>query len=326
MTTTLPPVGAAIRPAVRVIDAALTRLIHPDAALERLADGCIWSEGPVWLPAEQALQWSDIPNDRALRWSDAAGAVEVRKPNDFTNGNTLDREGRVIHCEHGKRRVTRTEADGTRTVLVSHHEGRRLNSPNDVVVKRDGTIWFTDPPYGIIFAHEGEGVVPSEQAGCFVYRFDPASGEVKVVSDVATHPNGLAFSPDETVLYVADTHQAMHPDAPGRVFAMDVIDGRATRNPREILRLPLDHGVVDGLRVDVEGNLWASFRGGILVLTPEGRELGRIEVPEVVSNCVFGGPDGLRLFITASSSLYAIEVRVLGAGVGAAVGRGEAIA
>ncbi len=318
-----PPVGGSIASVVRVTDAGLDALIDPHASLTRLADGGAWVEGPVWLPREQALEYSDIPNDRALRWSEAHGLEVVRQPNDFTNGNTLDREGRVVHCEHGSRAVTRTELDGSRVTLVTHHAGGRLNSPNDVIVARDGSIWFTDPPYGIIFPREGHPA-PMEQAGCFVYRFDPGSGSLSIACDAATHPNGLAFSPDESVLYVADTHAAIEPAAPRRLFALDVEDGRRAVRPRVIHTLA--DGLFDGFRVDVRGNIWTSAHDGIHILAPDGHELGRVLVPEITSNCVFGGPDGRRLFITASSSLYAVDVLVTGAGVAAAVARGEFIA
>ena len=204
----IPPVGGRIAPVVRVLDARLATLIDAGAPLVRLADGGAWVEGPVWLPREQALQYSDIPNDRALRWSEAAGLQVVRQPNDFTNGNTLDREGRIVHCEHGNRRIARTELDGTRAGLVAYHAGGRLNSPNDVVVARDGAIWFTDPPYGILSDREGH-TSPMEQDGCFVYRFDPTNGDLAVAVDSMTHPNGLAFSPDERPSRVRD-------DRPGR--------------------------------------------------------------------------------------------------------------
>jgi gluconolactonase len=319
----LPPVGGTIHPAVRVLDARLAALIDPGAPLVRLAEGCIWSEGPVWMPREQALQWSDIPNDRALRWSEAAGVHVVRQPNDFTNGNTLDREGRVIHCEHGNRRVARTEADGTRVGLVDRYGEGRLNSPNDVVVAKDGAIWFTDPPYGIIFPEEGHPS-PMEQAGCYVYRFDPGTDELALVADGVRHPNGLAFSPDESILYVADTYWAVDKTADRPIFAFDVVDGRRLVNQRVFAQI--DPGPADGFRVDVHGNVWTSAHDGIHILGPDGHELGRILVPEITSNCVFGGPDGRRLFITASSSLYAIDVLVTGAGVAAAVARGEFIA
>jgi gluconolactonase len=319
----LPPVGGSIHPAVRVADQRLTSIIDPGARLVRLADGCIWAEGPVWLPAPQALEFSDIPNDRALRWTEGEGVRVHRQPNDFTNGNTLDREGRVIHCEHGNRRVARTEHDGGRTGLVSHHTGARLNSPNDVVVTRDGAIWFTDPPYGILSDREGHAA-DQEQAGCFVYRLAAGEHEPTVVIDSMDHPNGLAFSPDERILYVADTYAAVSPEAERHILAFDITDDHRATNRRVLTHI--EPGVADGLRVDALGNIWTSAGDGVHIVAPDGHELGRILVPEVTANCVFGGPDGRRLFITASSSLYAIDVLVTGAGVAAAVARGEFIA
>jgi len=318
----IPPVGSFLQPVVRVADARLATLVDPGTQLLRLADGCIWTEGPVWLPREAAVEFSDIPNDRALRWSAATGAHVVRQPNDHTNGNTLDHEGRVVHCEHGRRLVSRTEHDDSRVTLVERHAGGRLNSPNDVVVKSDRTIWFTDPTYGIISNDEGHKA-PSEQAGCFVYRLDPSTGDLSVVTDVMHHPNGLAFSPDERLLYVSDTIAAVDPGADRQILVFDVVDGRRLADPRVFVSI--DPGVADGLRVDVHGNVWTSAADGIHVVAPDGHELGRILVPEPTSNCVFGGPDGRQLFITASSSLYVIDVLVMGAGIAAAVARGDAL-
>lgn len=321
--TPLPPVGGSIPDVVRVTDPAFARLIDPAAPLVRLVDGCIWAEGPVWIPGEQALLFSDIPNDRAIRWTVARGGEVARQPNDFTNGNTLDREGRVVHCEHGPRRVTRDDGRGGREVLADLHGDGRLNSPNDVVVRSDGTIWFTDPPYGILSNREGYES-PSEQEGCFVFRLDPADGSLEPVVTTMGHPNGLAFSPDESILYVADTLAAVvEPTAPRRILAFDVLDGRRLGPGRVFTTI--DPGVPDGFRVDRDGNVWTSAYDGIQVYAPDGHELGRILVPEVTANCVWGGDGGTRLFITASSSLYAIETRTIGAGVAAAVARGEVV-
>ena len=316
----LPAVGASLEGVVRIVDARARRSIDPDARLTRLTEGSLWAEGPVYLPDQDAVMFSDIPNDRALLWSEANGGVVWRQPNDFTNGNTLDREGRIVHCEHGNRRVARTERDGTRHGLVDRYAGRRLNSPNDVVVKSDGSIWFSDPPYGILSDYEGHQA-PQEQDGCHVYRLDPESGELTVVSDVLDHPNGLAFSPDERRLYVSDTSKAPKPDGNHHILVFDVVDGRALADPRVLM--VMEPGLPDGLRVDEHADIWTSAGDGIHLLDPEGRELARILVPERTANCVFGGRDGRRLFITASSSLYAIDMNVQGAGVAAAVARGE---
>jgi gluconolactonase len=314
----LPGVGERVDGAVEIMAPRGADLIDPDAQLTRLTDGGIWAEGPVWLPAERVLMYSDVRADRGMRWSEARGAEVWRSPNDHTNGNTLDREGRVLHCEHSNRRIARTEPDGTRAGLVDRYEGKRLNSPNDIVVRSDGTIWFTDPPYGIILPDEGTPA-PQEQAGCFVFRFDPEAGDLTVASDAIVHPNGLAFSPDESLMYVSDTSGGIDPLANRHIVVLDVVEGRRLEHPR-IFRA-MEQGVSDGLRVDEHGNVWTSAIDGIHIISPEGLDLARIHVPEVASNCVFGGEDGRRLFITASSSLYAIQARVTGSDVASAVVR-----
>ncbi len=316
----IPEVGASLEGVVRIVDERARRSIDPAARLTRLTEGSIWAEGPVYLPDQAAVMFSDIPNDRALLWSEATGGVEWRKPNDFTNGNTLDHQGRVVHCEHGNRRIARTELDGTRHGLVDRYDGKPLNSPNDIVVKSDGSIWFSDPPYGILSDYEGHQA-PQEQEGCYVFRFDPFSGELAVVSDALDHPNGLAFSPDEDRLYVSDTSLAPKPDGNHHILVFDVVGGRKLADPR--ILMVMEPGLPDGLRIDEQGDIWSSAGDGIHLLDPEGNELARILVPEKTSNCAFGGPDGRKLFITASSSLYVIDVKVRGAGVAAAVARGE---
>jgi gluconolactonase len=312
----IPGVGENVTGAVEIIEPRAADLIDPAAELTRLTDGGIWAEGPVWLPDEGVLMYSDVRADRGIHWSEARGGQVWRSPNDHTNGNTLDREGRVLHCEHSNRRVARTEQDGTRHGLVDRYEGKRLNSPNDIVVKSDGTIWFTDPPYGIILPEEGTPA-PQEQAGCFVFRFDPQSGDLSVASDAILHPNGLAFSPDESRMYVSDTSGGIDPQANHHIVVLDVVEGRRLEHPR-VFRV-MEPGVADGLRVDEHGNVWTSAFDGIHVISPEGTDLARIHVPEVTSNCVFGGADGRRLFITASSSLYTIHTEVTGSGVAARV-------
>jgi gluconolactonase len=314
----LPAAGSSLTGAVTILDERAHALIDQDATLQRLTDGGIWAEGPVYLPQEDVVMYSDVRADRAIRWSEAGGGVVWRQPNDHTNGNTLDREGRIIHCEHGNRRLARTESDGTRGGLVDEHEGKRLNSPNDVVVKSDGSIWFTDPPYGIVLPEEGHPA-PQEQTACFVFRFDPETDELTAVTDHLIHPNGLAFSPDESRLYVTDTSGGMDPAANHHIVAFDVLEQRRLEDPR--VYKVIEPGLPDGLRVDETGNVWTSAGDGIHVIDPEGRDLARIHVPEVTANCVFGGPDGRRLFIAASSSLYAIDTRTRGSGVAADVVR-----
>jgi gluconolactonase len=318
----VPDVGEVIAGVVEVIDPRAHRSLDSEAGLVRLTGGAKWAEGPVYLPSESAVMFSDIPNDRALIWSEATGGVEWRRPNDYTNGNTLDREGRIVHCEHGNRRIARTELDGTRRGLVDRHDGKRLNSPNDVVVKSDGTIWFSDPPYGILSNDEGYQA-PQEQEGCYVYRLEPDSGELTVVSDAVDHPNGLAFSPDESRLYVSDTSAVPKPGGNHHIVVFDVIDGRELSEPRVLV--VMEPGLPDGLRVDENSDIWTSAGDSIHLIDPDGRDLALIRVPEKTSNCVFGGTDGRRLFITASSSLYAIDVKVRGAGVAAAAARAEGL-
>ncbi len=278
-------------------DPSLGELIAPGVIVERLGQGCEWAEGPVWVPQRGVVLWSDIPNDRVMRWS-AEGGVEVERVEvEFTNGRALDAAGAVVTCSHGYRRIERWEPDGRVTPLVSHYQGRRLNSPNDVVVRSDGSIWFTDPPYGILSDREGHQAEP-ELPSCLVFRFDPESGALTVATDLLAHPNGLAFSPDESVLYVSDTGDAHN------IIAFDVVGGVALHNPRVLA--VIEPGVPDGLRVDRTGHIFTSAGDGIHVLTPEGRRIGRIPVPEVTSNCAFGGPDGTDLFITATTSLYRV--------------------
>ncbi len=291
-------------------DPAFLALLVPEARLERLATGAVWSEGPVYFAAGDFVVWSDIPNNRMLRWSAREGVRVHRQPAGFTNGHTLDREGRIVSCSHGHRRVERTEADGRVLALVDCFEGLRLNSPNDVVVKSDGTIWFTDPPYGIVSNVEGHAA-PSEIGACHVFRFDPSAATLTSMTASLQEPNGLAFSPDESKLYVSDTSSAQGRGDHHHVFEFDVIDGRCLGHRRVFAAI--EPGVADGFRLDVSGNLYISSADSIQVYAPDGHRLGTIAVPEKVANCVFGGPNGNRLFIAASSSLYAITLNARGA-------------
>jgi gluconolactonase len=281
--------------------------------LERLYTGCRWSEGPVYVPAGRYLLWSDIPNDRVMRWDETDGSVSVFQTPAFNaNGHTLDRQGRLITCEHRGRCVSRIEHDGSRTVLASHFKGLRLNSPNDVVVKSDHSIWFTDPTYGIDSDYEGDAAV-SEIGASQVYRIDPQSGQIGVVIDHMEKPNGLAFSPDEKHLYVVDTGVSHRPDGPRDVrrYALSS-DGRAVQGTGQLLA-SASVGLFDGLRVDVDGNLWLGAGDGVHCLNPDGELIGKIRVPEVVANVCFGGAKRNRLFICGTQSLYAIYVRTSGA-------------
>ncbi len=285
-------------------------LTVPIANVERLFDGCRWAEGPVWFSDGGYLVWSDIPNNRLLRWVPDQGVGVFRADSNNANGNTRDRQGRLVSCEHLGRRVTRTEPDGSITVIADRHQGKRLNSPNDVVVKSDGSIWFTDPTYGIMSDYEGKKSDP-EQPGCYVYRVDPASGAVEVVADDFVKPNGLAFSPDEEILYIADSGFSHDADGPHHIRAFDVADGRTLAKSRVFAEI--SPGVPDGFRLDIYGNLWTSTQNGVLCLAPDGTPLGRIRIPEMVANLTFGGPKRNRLFITATTSLYAVYVATTGA-------------
>jgi len=291
-------------------DPSFEALIDPAARIERLGGDCVWSEGPAWLPSEGSVIWSDIPNNRIMRWTEDAGVEVDRTDVEFTNGRTLDLMGRLVVCSHGHRRIERLEADGTVTALVSHYEGLRLNSPNDVVVKSDGSIWFTDPPYGILSNREGHAAEP-ELPGCYVFRLDPESGALTIVTDLLVHPNGLAFSVDESTLYVSDTSGGGDPAGNHHIMAFDVADGSTLRNPRVFAEIT--PGLADGFRVDRTGHVFTSAGDGIHVLSAEGRRVGRIPIPEVTSNCVFGGPDGSELFVTATTSLYRIRTKTMGA-------------
>jgi gluconolactonase len=288
----------------------MANLLAPGASLERLYTGAVWSEGPVWLPQTRSLRWSDIPNNRILQYDAGTGVTHVHREDvEFTNGRTLDRDGLVVQCCHGRRSVER-EVDGVPTTLVDRFEGRRFNSPNDVVVASDGSIWFTDPPYGILSSVEGHEADP-EYDGCFVFRFDEASGELTPVITDMVHPNGIAFSPDERVLYVADTGWIVDQDNPRHIRAYDVIDGRC-ENSRVFAEVR--PGVADGFRVDTGGRVWTSSEDSVQVFSPDGALLERVPVPEKVGNLCFGGDDGSDLYIVASSSLYRIRTTTRQAG------------
>lgn len=287
-------------------------LIVPTSSLEELRGECRWAEGPVWSADLGCLIWSDIPNERMLRWVEEGGVSTFRAASNFTNGNTRDRQGRLISCEHGGRRVTRTEIDGSLTVLVDRHQGKQLNSPNDVVVRSDNSIWFTDPTYGIMSNYEGYRAEP-EQETRNVYRLDPSTGDQAVVTDFG-QPNGLAFSPNENILYVADSSSSHDATAPRHIRAFDVVDGRHLSNNGVFCTI--DNGLADGLRVDVHGNVWTSAGDGVHCFSPEGVLLGKILIPQIVSNLTFGGPRRNRLFITATKSLYAVHTATIGAALG----------
>lgn len=280
------------------------------ARLSRLVTGLTWAEGPAYSAAERALYFSDVDGDTLHRWSASQGDSVVRSPSRFANGNTIDLEGRLVTCEQGPRRVVRADGDGEVAVLADRFDGQRLNSPNDVVVRSDGTVWFTDPDYGIISDAQGS-VADPELDGCYVFRLDPGSGELDVVATDLQKPNGLAFSTDESVLYVTDSAVTHDRDGAHHIRAYDVVDGRWLADSR-VLR-EISPGWPDGLRVDVEDRIWAAAGDGVHCLAPDGTLLGKILVPETVANCEFGGPSGDQLFITATSSLYVITLVAGGA-------------
>lgn len=294
-----------------ILDDRFARLIIGVAKVEQLFEGCRWAEGPAYLPASRSLIWSDIPNNRLLRWDEGSGTTGVfRSPADHTNGNTVDHQGRLISCQHSGRRLVRTEHDGSLTTLVDRYQGKRFNSPNDAVVKSDGSIWFTDPDYGIGSDYEGYRA-ESEIDGCHVYRLDPATGDCRIVADDFERPNGLAFSPDERQLYIADTGASHRPDGPRhiRVFAVAADGSLAGGDPFATCTA----GFFDGLRVDEAGRVWASAADGVHCFTPDGTLIGKIKVPEVVANVVFGGIKRNRLFICGTTSLYAVYLLINGA-------------
>ncbi len=300
-------------PAVEILDERFAKYRIFSAAVERLYTGCRWAEGPVWFGDGRFLLWSDIPNDRILRWDEASGRVaEHRRPSDFANGNTRDRQGRLVTCEHGGRRVTRTEYDGSLTVLLERWQGKRLNSPNDVVVKSDGSIWFTDPPFGILGHYEGHQA--EAEVAQAIYRIDGGSGEASVVADDVLGPNGLCFSPDERLLYVVESR-----GQPNRkILAFDVAaNGREITGKRVLI--DAEGGTPDGMRCDVDGNLWCGWGmgtealDGVLIFAPDGSRIGRIALPERCANVCFGGLKRNRLFMAASQSLYALYVNSQGA-------------
>lgn len=294
-----------------IVDDRFRECVKTSARLDLLYEGCRWAEGPVYHPAGRYLVWSDIPNDRILRWDETTGVTGVfRQPAGYTNGHTLDAEGRLISCEHGGRRVSRTEHDGTVTTLVDNFEGKRLNSPNDVVVARDGSVWFTDPAYGIDSDYEGHRA-ESEIGACHVYRYDPASGTCEIVADDFVRPNGIAFYPDEKRLYIADTGATHVPDGPRHIRVFDVGPGY-TLSGGEVFA-STEEGLFDGFRLDTEGRVWTSAADGVHCYAPDGTLLGKILTPEPVANVAFGGPKRNRLFICATTALYAVFLAVNGA-------------
>lgn len=296
-------------PDFEIVDPRFKAFVLPNAPLRVLGEGFAWLEGPVWFADGQCLLVSDLPNDRVMRWTRSGGLSVFREPSGFENGHTRDRQGRLISCSH-RGRLTRTEVDGAITLLAERFGGRRLNSPNDVVVKSDGTIWFSDPPYGLNTDYEGgkrESELPAN-----LYRLDPADGSLTVVADDFEGPNGLAFSPDESLLYVAETGGQFDPEPTQHIRAFDVVEGGTRLSGGRVFHT-VSPGNSDGFRVDEGGNLWTSAGDGVHCVSPAGDLLGKITVPSTVANVAFGGRNRAELFICASHTLYAIYTNVRGA-------------
>ncbi|MBD8893234.1 SMP-30/gluconolactonase/LRE family protein [Roseibium litorale] len=289
----------------RIDDPRFQALIQKNARLHQIAAGFEWTEGPVWFADHQHLLFSDIPGNRMMRLTLDGHVSTFRHPSGYSNGNTRDRQGRLVSCQHGTRSVTRTEIDGSRTVLADSYQGKRLNSPNDVIVQANGAIWFTDPTYGILSDYEGYAADP-EQSARNVFRIDPVTGKVEAMITDFVQPNGLAFSPDESLLYVAESGSSHDADVPSviRAFRLD----ETGKILSDHVFAEIDKGLPDGMRVDAAGHLWSSAADGIHCFHPDGSRLGKILVPEVVSNLCFGGTRGNRLLITATSSVYSIAV------------------
>lgn len=285
------------------IDPSFNHFVLGNAPVKQLATGFDWVEGPVWFGDANCLLFSDIPNNRILRWTPGVGMSVYREPSNYANGHTRDKEGRLISCEHGTRRVSRTELDGSITVLADSYQGKRLNSPNDAIVKSDGSIWFTDPHYGIMTNYEGYAA--EQELPCNVYRVDPDGTIDAVLTDFAC-PNGLAFSPDEKRLYVADTGRIFDADAEQHIRVFDVADDN-TLSGGAVFHV-INPGCADGFRCDSDGNLWSSAADGVHCLNPRGELLGKILVPELVSNVCFGGRAKHQLFITATTSIYSVTL------------------
>jgi gluconolactonase len=293
---------------IEIHDERFRAMVLPNAPLETLGEGYRWLEGPVWFADHNCLYVSDLPNDRILRWSEEGGVSVFRKPSGFANGHARDRQGRLIGCSHEHRCILRTELDGTLTVLASHYRGKRLNSPNDIVCKTDGSIWFSDPPYGINTDYEGGKQQP--ELPPTLYRLDPAAGELTIVADDFEGPNGLAFSPDERILYVSESGRQFDPQPRQYIRRFSVGgDYRLSDGAQFYKVLP---GFADGFRVDEQGNIWSSAADGVHCISPEGELLGRILTPAPVANLTFGGRNRSRLFICASHTLMAIYTNVRG--------------
>lgn len=308
-------------PDIVVLEKSFAKYKLGNTPIQRIATGCLWAEGPAWNGVGRYMVWSDIPNNRQLRWIEEDGHVStMRAPANNSNGNTFDWEGRQISCEHLTRRVTRYEYNGSVTVLAEKFEGKPFNAPNDVVVDPNGNIWFTDPGYGALMMYEGAPAKLELKEA--VYRIDGKSGAITKVTDEIYKPNGLCFSPDWKKLYIADTGASHYPDAPRNIKIWDVVDGKMLRGGKAFASMVIDGlgaGMADGIRADVDGNIWASAGwvgdkyDGVHIFSPEGQRIGKIQLPEICSNVCFGGSRRNRLFMTGSQSVYAVYVETRGA-------------
>lgn len=295
-----------------VVDPRFKALIFGNSQLDKLYTGTRWAEGPAYFPAGKYLIWSDIPNNRLMRYDETDGSVSVYDHDSRNqNGHTVDREGRLIACEHRGRCVSRIEHDGSRTILADKYEGKRLNSPNDAVVKSDGSIWFTDPTYGIDSEYEGDAA-PSEIGASYVYRIPPRGGKLTALATDFVKPNGLAFSPDESRLYIVDTGATHVEDGPRHIRVFDVGEDGITLSGGKVFATS-PAGLFDGLRVDIHGNVWTSSGEGVICYAPDGTLIGKVLIPEVVANVEFGGPKRNRLYICGTTSLYAVYLNTQGA-------------
>jgi len=298
-------------PDIIALDPRFRRYIVGNTVMRRLHSGTMWAEGPAWNGVGRYLVWSDIPNNVQMRWIEEDGRVTTfRNPSGYSNGNTFDQEGRQLSCEHAGRRVVRYEYSGAVTVIADKFQGKRLNSPNDIVVHSDGSIWFTDPPYGLLGNYEGFRAESETKPA--IYRVDPKGGQIDIVTDELTGPNGLCFSPDFRKLYIADT-------GTGRDIRVADVEGKALRNLKRFaqLTIPGTQGTpsfADGLRCDVDGNIWTGARPGVLIIAPDAVTIGMIRLPENCANVCFGGTKRNRLFMVASQSLYSVHVGTQGAG------------
>ncbi|RXJ74377.1 gluconolactonase [Veronia nyctiphanis] len=286
------------------------RIVPTGATVTQLCTGVIWAEGPVWLPEDDAVLFSDVKGCKVYRWSEDTGLHIEKEYSHYSNGNYLDPKGDLVTCEHGRRCISRTDKQGRCDILVDNYDGKRLNSPNDLVVKSDGTIWFTDPPYGILGNDEGFQA-PSQMVGCYVYRFDPATQSLDIMTTDVQRPNGLAFSPDESVLYVADMSIVEFPTKGRRELRRFSVDKEDNLGKGETHCI-VEPGIPDGFRVDVDGNIFCSCDSGIKIFDKTGQQIDVIPVPERVSNCTFGGKDQSYLYITATTSLYGIQLNTQG--------------